>query len=87
MVRKPRPLNLTRNACDPPVAAGDSHHASCDEWECDIDGEGSYACGRTVAVPAVVFDESDGKQLRRLAEWLQGAADWVESKPLAGKKR
>ena len=82
-MRKPRSMDVTRNACEP----DGKHHASCDEWLCDPDGQGWHACGRTVTVPAVVFDESDGKQLRRLAEWLQGAADWVESKPLAGKKR
>lgn len=81
-MRKPRSMDLTRNACEP----DDTHRAACDEWTCDIEGDGTYTCGRTVRVPAVVFDESDGKQIRKLADWLLGAADWVESKPLAPKR-
>ncbi|NDC55122.1 MAG: hypothetical protein EBZ74_12860, partial [Planctomycetia bacterium] len=74
--RKPRPLDLTPNAdisIDPRGVSLDQA-AQCDQWECDMDGSGTYECGRTVRVPAVVFDEGDAKKIRKLAEWLQMAA-------------
>jgi hypothetical protein len=79
---KPRPLDLTRNAdAEAHPSLGDlmPQRAECDQWECDMDGSGTYECGRTVRVPCVVFDEGDAKKIRKLAEWLQMAATWVES--------
>jgi hypothetical protein len=77
--RKPRPLDLTRNAdAEAHPQLGKPEHAECDQGGCDMEGSGRYECGRTVRVPCVVFDESDGKKIRKLAEWLQAAAAWVE---------
>jgi hypothetical protein len=78
--RKPRPLDLTPNAdAEAHPRLGEHEHAECDQWECDIEGNGTHEFGRTVRVPCVVFDEGDAKKIRKLAEWLQMAATWVES--------
>lgn len=84
---KPRPITLSRNADVTVHLPPDSLQAACDQWECDMDGSGSYQFGRTVRVPALMFDEGDAKTIRKLAAWLEEAAAWVESKPLASKRR
>lgn len=79
---KPRSIDLSAN-----VDYSPHNDAVCDQWECDIEGDGAYSFGRTVRVPSVIFDEGDAKRIRKLAAWLEEAAAWVESKPLAAKKR
>lgn len=84
---KPRPIELSRNADLSVHLPPEALHAACDQWECDMDGSGTYQCGRTVRVPALMFDEGDAKRIRKLAAWLEDAAAWVESKPLAAKAK
>lgn len=80
--RKPRVMDLSASVDDSPTG-----RAECDQWECDIEGDGTYVCGRTIRVPAVIFDEGDAKRIRKLAAWLEEAAAWVESKPLSAKAK
>lgn len=74
---KPKALSINHKWRDFPSA---ETSASCQQWECDMEGDGRYEIGRTVNVPAMCFDESGGKQLRRLAKWLGQAAAWVEAR-------
>lgn len=84
-LKKPRALKMQRNA-DFQVHV--DAVAECDEWQVKLeDDDRSYQCGRTVRVPALCFDESDAKAIRKLAAWLEDAAQWMESKPLATKAK
>jgi hypothetical protein len=78
MASEPRPLSLTRNL-DVSVYGERELQAECDQWECDIDGHGRVEFGKSVSVPALCFDESDGDAIRRLSAWLLKAAAWVEA--------
>ena len=83
-LKKPRPLNMQRNANFQVYFSV----AECDEWQVKLeDDDRHYQCGRTVCVPALCFDEADAKAIRKLAAWLEDAAQWVESKPLATKAK
>jgi hypothetical protein len=69
MPSKPQDLKL-RNA----VVEGEK--AECQQWSVVGGGE----CGRSVFLPAMMFDEGDARDMRRLAAWLEKAAAWVEER-------
>lgn len=73
MPRKPDDLKL-RNA----VVEGEA--ADCQQWQMSGVTGKAVECGRSVFVPALMFDEGDARDMRRLAAWLEKAAAWVEER-------
>jgi hypothetical protein len=78
---QPKPLHLNRNLC----RLDDVPAASFASWELVLDGR--QECGTAVEVAALAFDESDARQIRKLATWLLSAADWLDARRAAKRRR
>lgn len=73
MPSKPQDLKL-RNA----VVEGEK--AECQQWRTGGVNGKTVECGRSVFLPAMMFDEGDARDMRRLAAWLEKAAAWLEER-------
>lgn len=78
---EPEPLNLHRNLC----RLDDVPAARVLRWELVMDGR--EECGTAVEVASLAFDEGDAKSIRRLAQWLNQAADWLDAQPRKRRRR
>jgi len=74
MPRKPQDLKLTD------VVITEGQVAECQQWRTEGLLGNTVDCGRSVFVPALMFDEGDARDMRRLAAWLEKAAAWVEER-------
>lgn len=81
-MHEPEPLHLNKNLC----RMDNVPAAQVMRWAVELD-EGKKECGTAIAVEAVAFDEGDGKSIRRLAKWLNQAADWLDAQPRKRRRR